>query len=175
MLLLAACENSQSEIDALHSKAVQKDEAIKVESFLSQGGKVKARLTTPVMLRVNADTPYVEFPKTLHVDFFNEEKIVESRLDARYGKYFESLNKVYLKDSVIVISIKGDTMLCEDVWWDQNTQKFHSNKKTIVKSKAIPYYEAKDGFEANQDLKEKKFFNSSGKIITEDGSMPGGQ
>ena len=174
-LLLIACENSESDIQALNSKAIQKDEAIKVESFLSQGGKVKARLTTPVMLRVSADTPYVEFPKTLHVDFYNDAKIVESRLDAKYGIYYERLDKVYLKDSVIVISIKGDTMLCEDVWWDQNTQKFHSDKKTIVKSKAIPYYLAKDGFEASQDLKEKKFFNSSGKIVTEEGSLPGGQ
>ncbi|MCH5716538.1 hypothetical protein [Niabella hibiscisoli] len=77
-----SCENSESEIKALSDKNIQKDESIKVESFLSQGGVVKARLTAPVMLRVMAqrmvDTPYVEFPKKLHVDFYNEQKIVES-------------------------------------------------------------------------------------------------
>ena len=172
--VLLSCENSESEIKALNTKNIQKDEAVKIESFLSQGGAVKARLTSPQMLRVmlqSPDTPYVEFPKTLHVDFYNEAKVVESRLDARYGKYFESLGKVYLRDSVIVVSIKGDTMLCEDVWWDQNTEKFHSDKKTIVKSKEIPYYVAKDGFEASQDLKTKTFFSGSGNVLTEDGAI----
>ena len=28
----------------------------------------------------------------------------------RYGKYFENLDKVYLRDSVIVITVKGDTL-----------------------------------------------------------------
>ncbi len=164
-LALFSCENSESELSALNQKSIQKDEAIKVESFISEAGKPKARLTTPLMLRLNADTPYVEFPQTLHVDFYNPEKVVESGLDSKYGKYFESLNKVYLKDSVIIISIKGDTMICEDVWWDQDLQKFYSSRKTILKSKEIPYYIAQDGFEATQDLKQKKFYNSSGKIL----------
>lgn len=55
-LLMLSCENSESDIQALNRRSVQKDEARKVESFLSQGGQVKARLITPVMLRVNADT-----------------------------------------------------------------------------------------------------------------------
>ncbi|MCH5690975.1 hypothetical protein LWM68_46150 [Niabella sp. W65] len=73
-----SCENSESDIKALSDKNIQKDEATKVESFLSQGGAVKARLTAPVMLRVMAqarvDTPYVEFPKKLHVDFLTLRK-----------------------------------------------------------------------------------------------------
>ena len=38
-------------------------------------------------------------------------------------------NKVYLKDCVVVINIlKGDTLRCQELWWDQNTQKFYTNK-----------------------------------------------
>lgn len=171
---LFSCENSESEIKALNNRADQKDVAIKLEGFLSQAGVMRARLTAPYMEKITpsnpADTSYVEFPRTLHVDFYNEEKIAESQLDSKYGIYYEKLSKIYLRDSVIIISIKGDTMLCEDVWWDQNTQKFHSDKKTIIKSKEIPYYIAQNGFEASQDLKEKKFFSTSGKLLSAEGA-----
>ncbi|WP_346237565.1 LPS export ABC transporter periplasmic protein LptC [Niabella insulamsoli] len=157
---LVSCENSESEINAFGKKAVQKDQAKKIESYLSQGGKVKARLTAPVMVRVvsqfNVDTPYVEFPKTLHVDFFNDQKIVENKLDALYGKYFESLNKVYLRDSVVVISIKGDTLTCEDLWWDQEKELFYTDKPALLKQPtgAVP---AKNGLDASQDFKRINF------------------
>ncbi|MCH5599694.1 LPS export ABC transporter periplasmic protein LptC [Niabella ginsengisoli] len=173
-LMLLACENSESEINAFGKKAVQKDEAIKVESYLSQGGKLKAKLTTPLMLRVAADTPYVEFPKTLHVDFFNEQKIIESKLDAKYGKYFESLNKVYLRDSVKVVSIKGDTLTCEDLWWDQEKELFYTDRPATLKSPtAYPIY-GKDGLKATQDFKSITFNQvQQSQIISEGDAIPG--
>ncbi|WP_245957844.1 LPS export ABC transporter periplasmic protein LptC [Niabella yanshanensis] len=174
-----SCENSESDIKALSGKKIQKDESIKVESFLSQGGVVKARLTAPVMLRVMAqmgvDTPYVEFPKKLHVDFYNEQKMVESRLDSKYGRYFESLNKVYLRDSVKVISIKGDTLTCDDLWWDQSQQKFYTDKPAKLRS-PDNFIDAKFGLEATQDFKDIKFKEvKDSRILTEEGAVPSGQ
>lgn len=174
-----SCENSESDIKALSDKNIQKDEAIKVESFLSQGGAVKARLTAPVMLRVMAqarvDTPYVEFPKKLHVDFFNDQKIVESQLDSKYGRYFESLNKVYLRDSVKVVSIKGDTLTCDDLWWDQNLQKFYTDKPALLRS-PTNFIDAKYGLEATQDFKDIKFKEvKDSRILTEEGAVPNGR
>lgn len=172
-VVLFSCENSESEINALNKKNVQKDEAVKVESFLSQGGTVKAHLTAPLMLRVSADTPYVEFPKTLHVDFFDPFAQVDTRLDSKYGKYFESLNKIYLKDSVIIVSIRKDTLLCHDLWWDQNTQLFFTDKPALLKS-PDRYIPAKSGLEATQDLKRITFKNpENGYNVTEDGAVPG--
>ncbi|MEI9807152.1 MAG: LPS export ABC transporter periplasmic protein LptC [Bacteroidota bacterium] len=95
---------------------------------MSQDGKMKAKLTAPLMLRVLADTLYVEFPNSLHVDFYNDSTKIESWLDSKYGKYFETLDKVYLRDSVIVINIKGDTLKCPDLWWDQNAKLFYTDK-----------------------------------------------
>lgn len=175
--VLVSCENSESDIKALSSKTIQKDEATRVESYLSQGGLVKAKLTSPVMLRVmtqfRVDTPYVEFPKTLHVDFFNEQKIIESRLDSKYGKYFESLNKVYLRDSVKVISIKGDTLTCDDLWWDQNKQLFYTDRPALLRSPA-QFINARYGLEATQDFKKITFKTvEDSRILTEEGAMPG--
>lgn len=170
--LLVSCENSEQEINELNKKALMVDEATKVEAYLTQGGKMKAKLTAPLMLRVQADTVYTEFPKTLHVDFYNEAKIIESRLDSKYGKYYETLGKVYLRDSVKVVSVKGDTLYCKDLWWDQNKQKFYTDKPALYRS-PVNNYVGKDGLEATQDLKEVKFKNSSGKYISNSGDILG--
>jgi len=178
VILCISCENSESDIKALNTKSVQKDEAIMVESYLSQQGKVKARLTSPLMLRVMptsySDTPYIEFPKTLHVDFFNDQKAIESRLDSKYGKYFESLHKVYLKDSVKVVSSKGDTLHCDDLWWDQDKELFYTDRPATLKSPtALPVY-GKNGLEATQDFKRITFKQvEESRLLTQGEAIPG--
>ena len=148
-----------------------KEEARHIESYLSQDGHVKARLKAPLMLRVSADTPYVEFPETLHCDFYDDSTKIETRLDSKYGKYFETLNKVYLRDSVIVINIKGDTLKSPDLWWDQNTRLFytdnyaeyHGINKNIQGSK---------GMVATQDLKSITFNQPTGVVKVAENGFP---
>src|SRR5438309_3650042 len=99
-LFVFGCENDPNTIKALTEQKVMIDEARQVQAYLSQSGKMRARLTAPLMLRYSADTQYIEFPKHLHVNFFDSLGRVESQVDARYGKYFETQSKVYLRDSV---------------------------------------------------------------------------
>ena len=81
------------------------------------------------MRRSEMDSPYVEFPNTLHVDFYNDSLQIESFMDARYGKWKEQDGKVYLRDSVVVMNIlKGDTLYCKELWWDQKAEKFYTDK-----------------------------------------------
>jgi LPS export ABC transporter protein LptC len=153
---VCSCENSQKEIDRLTKPSTMVEEATNVESYLSQEGDMKAKLVAPLMYRVLADTLYVEFPNSLHVDFYDDSTKVESWVDAKYGKYFEALNKVYLRDSVIVISRNKDTLWCHDLWWDQNTQMFYT-------ADTATYHSPGDqvtgflGMEATQDLKTVTF------------------
>jgi hypothetical protein len=67
---VCACENDMQEVQALSKRTTAVEEAINVESYLSQAAVVKAKLTAPLMLRIQNDTPAYEFPKTLHVDFY---------------------------------------------------------------------------------------------------------
>jgi LPS export ABC transporter protein LptC len=127
------------------------EEGKKIESYYSEDSKVKAKLTAPLMLRYETDSAYTIFPKSLHVDFYNDSLKVSSKLDALYGKYFQYMNKVYLRDSVVVINIlKGDTLHCDDLWWDQNTKTFYTENAVRVntKDKSIPG----KGLEAAQDF-----------------------
>jgi len=155
------CENDIKQIDELTKKVIEVEEAKNIQSYMSQDGVMKAKLTAPLMLRVLADTLYVEFPKSLHVDFYNDSIKIESRLDSKYGKYFENLNKVYLRDSVIVINIGGDTLKCHDLWWDQNTQLFYSDKYAEYHAKGKNIYGGK-GLEATQDMSSVTFKEPTG-------------
>lgn len=166
-LFLYGCENDVEKLNAWTKKKIMVEEATNVESLLSQEGKLRAKLTAPLMFRYQSDTIYIEFPKKLHVDFFDSTGKRESQLDALYGKYFESLNKVYLRDSVVVANIKGDTLRCPDLWWDQNTRKFYTDKLVRLKTVDKQIYGGR-GMEADQDLSGWSIFEPTGIVSMQD-------
>lgn len=143
------------------------EEAYKIESYLSQGGKQRAKLLAPFMLRYSLDTSYLEFPRSLHVNFFDSTGKVESQVDALYGKYLETQSKVYLRDSVVAFNVKGDTLRAPDLWWDQNTKKFFTDKVVRFKSSTKVIYGGK-GFVADQDLSHYTIFKPTGIILVPD-------
>lgn len=165
------CENDEKVINDLTKKVTLKEEAINIESFLSQDGKMKARLTAPLMYRVAADTLYTEFPNTLHVDFYDDNAAVETRLDCKYGKYFENLNKVYLRDSVVVINVKGDTLKSPDLWWDQNTKLFYTDNYAEYRTKDKKIFPSK-GIEATQDFSRVTFRYPTGVLQVKGDGFP---
>ena len=168
---LLSCEN---DIKKVFDDGVRKpniETAINIESFLSQNGKLKAKLISPLMWRYAMDTSYLEFPKTLHVNFFDSTTKVDSQVNALYGKYFESRSQVYLRDSVVVFNTKGDTLRAPELWWDQNTRKFYTNKRVRIRRKDQQII-GDNGMEATQDLNDIKIYQiASPSFITVPDSM----
>ena len=107
-----------------------------VTIIYSLGEKTKAKLVAPYMLRHEERVPYIEFTKTLHTDFFDDSLHVESKLDAHYGKYMEAESKVYLRDSVVVFNIKGDTLYCNELYWDRSKtgKEFYTDKPVRIRT-----------------------------------------
>ncbi len=169
--VLAACENDQREVDKLFSRKVMLEEAIQIESYLSEKGIVKAKLTSPYMLRRTADSAYMEFPRSLHVDFYDTTSRIESILDARYAKYFEFERKVLLRDSVVVISmLNGDTLRTSELWWDQNKQEFYTTKPARIHQRTQTLHAAQ-GLRAAQNLTWKEFYQATGHFLTSDSTF----
>lgn len=168
-LLLTACENRQEELDALSKTRIAVEEAKEVESYLSQGGKMKARLTAPVMNRYQADSPYIEFPASLHVDFFNDSLVVESQLNAQYGRYKETEHKVYLRDSVVVFNSKEDTLRSDELWWDQNREIFYTEKDVQIHQPDKIIYGK--GLEADQSFNWYVIKQITGQVLVPKGGF----
>jgi LPS export ABC transporter protein LptC len=166
-LLFIGCENDDKDISEWTEKKVLVEEAKKVEGLFSQGGRLKAKLVAPLMIRQESDTMYTEFPKTLHVDFYDSLGKRESWLDARYGKHFENFNKVLLRDSVVVINIKGDTLKTQELWWDQNNRRFYTDKQVQIAQKTKHIYGGK-GLDASQDLTDITIMQPTGTVLVND-------
>jgi len=168
---MAGCENDDKVLQDWTKKVVMQEEAIQVESYLSQDGKLKAKLKAPLMIRVAGDTISVEFPNKLHCDFYDDSTQLETWLDSKYGIYYENLNKVYLRDSVVVITVKGDTLKSPDLWWDQSTKMFYTDKYATYHGVGENIYGGK-GMEATQDLKRIMFKETTGNLKVSENGFP---
>jgi len=165
---ISACENDPKMIEDWSKKKEMVEVGKNIEAYLSQENKVKAKLTSPLMLRHEADT--TEFPNSLHVDFYDDSTKIESWVDAKHGKYFENIDKVYLWDSVVVINVNGDTLKSQDLWWDKNKQLFYTDKYARYLRKDKQIFPGK-GLEATQDFKRITFKEPTGIIHVSDTSF----
>lgn len=166
-LLFLGCENDPELVNRSNERKPAIEEAFAITSYLSANGQLRAKLTSPYMKRYTLDSTYLEFSRSLHVNFYDSAGKVESQVDALYGKYLETQSKVYLRDSVVAFNVKGDTLRTPDLWWDQNNKKFYTDKVVRFKSASKIIYGGK-GFEADQDLSNYTIFQPTGIIMVPD-------
>jgi LPS export ABC transporter protein LptC len=165
-VVFTACENDEKTIPNFKTKRTALEEGHNITVFQSQGGKTKAKLTAPLMYTYSADSSYIEFPHTLHVDFYNDSLGRESQVDALYGKYRQWENKVYLRDSVVAINlVNRDTLRTDELWWDQNAQKFYTSKPVHIRKGDGSIIDGQDGMEAPQNFSSYIIYKSSGRGI----------
>ena len=169
---LFACENDIDEVNKLKEKKISVEEGTNIQGFLSQTAKMKAKLTAPEMKRYLTDSPYIEFPNTLHVDFFNDSMKVQSQLNARYGRYITNENRVFLKDSVMVVNTLGDTLHCMELWWDQQSQKYYTDKPVRILRPNGQILYGNYGLVANQDLTNIELKSGHGRMQVPENGLP---
>ena len=161
---MVGCENSDKEIYDLTSRRIGVEEALNVSINYTIGGKIKSRLSAPFMLRHQDSIPFIEFTKTVHADFYDDQMKIETKLDARYGKYIESQSLVYLKDSVVMFNTFGDTLYCTELYWDRNKpgKEFYTNKPVRIRTKS--HTENGTGMDAPQDFRSWHLLNPFGTV-----------
>jgi len=156
---MTACENDIDAVKALGARIGGIDVGKEVAIFISNDGKLGAKLTAPIMNRYLEDSSkMIEFPASIHVDFYKDSTVVESQLSAKYAKYKELENIVFLKEDVIIFNTLGDTLWCKEMYWDQNTGKFYTEKEVIVKQHNPLAKIYGMGLEANQNLTDIRIF-----------------
>lgn len=172
---LQACENDANVVNDLNKRKTGIEEAKNIVLNYTLGGKTKSILKSPLMLNVEDTIPYVEFPKTLHADFYNEEGQIESVLTAKYGKYKQNQSIVFLRDSVKVVNIqKGDTLYCDELYWDRSRKgtEFYTDKPVRIRTKT-QFIDGAGGMESAQDFKNWRIKESQGVIKIPASKFPG--
>ncbi len=156
IFIFYGCENKLEDVKALSEKKNSVETVIDVIAYYSQQAKMKSKLTAPIMKHYLVDSPYYDFPRSLHVDFYNDTLLIESQVSARYGKWKENEHKVFLRDSVVILNIKGDTLHCQELWWDQQKKIFYTDKPIRIHRPAGISYGI--GLEADQNF---SWFNTT--------------
>ena len=169
---ISSCENSLEDINRLTSKRIGVEVGKEVKIIYSIGEKTSAVITAPLMLRHQEAVPYIEFTKTIHADFFDDSMGVESKLDAHYAKYEERESKVFLKDSVVVMNLKGDTLYCNELYWDRNRKdhEFYTDKPVRIRTPTQIL--DGDGLDAPQDFSNWHLINGRGIVRVSSSEFP---
>jgi LPS export ABC transporter protein LptC len=170
---MASCENDVDAVKALGARVSGIDVGKDVAIYISNDGKLGAKLTAPLMNRYLVDSSkMIEFPISIHVDFYKDSNQIESQLSAKYAKYKEAENIVFLKEDVIIFNTLGDTLWCKEMYWDQNTGKFYTEKDVVVKQHNPLAKIYGKGLEANQNLTDIRIFKpqSNSYAILQDSS-----
>lgn len=156
---MASCENDVDAVKALGARVGGIDVGKEVAIYVSNDGKLGAKLTAPLMNRYLYDSSkMIEFPQSIHVDFYKDSNQIESQLSAKYAKYKETENIVFLKEDVIIFNTLGDTLWCKEMYWDQNTGKFYTEQDVVVKQHSPLAKIYGKGLEANQNLTDIRIF-----------------
>ncbi len=166
---MCGCSNDFQQVRDLGKKKPGKDEARNVVAFMSEGAKSKAKLTSPVMIQIAEDTEKMIFPKTLHVEFYNDSAKAESWLFAKYAINYVKIGRVLLQDSVVVFNIKGDTLRTDELWWDRNKQMFYTDKKVHVRQNGSDLHGT--GLTSDQAFKDIKIFHPTGPLTVQDSAF----
>ena len=94
-IFLFSCENDAAKVNKIGKKNTGVEEAKSIVLNYTIGGHTRAILTSALMLNVQDAVPYVEFPKKIHADFYNEAGKIESIMNAHYAKYQQYQSIVY--------------------------------------------------------------------------------
>lgn len=164
-LFAFSCENDINEVNALFSKKeTQVETATGVEMLYSDSAILELRIVTPKMLRhFKEKDPFQEFPEGLTIDFFDDKgKEVTARMTARYAERFENSNKFIVQDSVVWRSQKGEQLETEELIWEEQEDRVHTNKFVVVRREGEIIYG--HGFDSNKDFTRWKIRAIEGRI-----------
>ncbi|MFO7843146.1 MAG: LPS export ABC transporter periplasmic protein LptC [Bacteroidales bacterium] len=168
-LLFNACEKGDFEkINMLTKQLDAPSTTVKnTEIIYSQDAVIQMKITSPEIKRyLEVEEPYSEFPKGLHVQFYDSTQTPTSFIRANYAIFDEEENMWTAENDVVAISEEGDTLNTEYLIWDMDKEKIYSDRYVRVSNKDGIIHGT--GFESNQNLLNWKIKKTSGTINIED-------
>lgn len=162
-LIWASCQNDLNavkETASLYEPA--KETGTDIEMLYSDWGVLKIKLQAPKVIRHRTENPYMEFPEGVHLFFYDNQKNVNSELKAGYAIRYENTLQTVFRDSVYVVNVDNETLLTDELIWDEQAEKIYSDKfvRVITADERL----TGTGFEANQDFTNYKIKNITGVI-----------
>lgn len=172
MAMLAGCNNSMNEINAIVNKTkAQEDRGLDVTILYSRNGRVEARLFTHEFIRnEHARPPYTDMKNGLKVEFFDDSTRVRSTLTARYARWYEQAGNILIRDSIEIVNDKGDRLYTQELVWNKSIQKFFTEKPVRIVTPTQTLYGK--GMAANQDFSQYQIYEPTGTVRVNKEQVP---
>jgi LPS export ABC transporter protein LptC len=172
-LVFCSCENDINVVRKFDKSKLGVEQGYDVETIMSQSAHVKGVLTSAYMERHMNPPSFTEFPRGLKVVFYSDSLSISSILTANYGKYMDAEKDIYLRDSVVFISLKDPKEIkrldCKDLRWDAKRALFTTDKYCRLSTPYDTLYGV--GFDANQDFSWSEFHEVHGSFMSPDSSF----
>lgn len=167
---MPSCENSIETINTLtKSPSFPTLSRNDTEIRYTDSARLKIVVYAPRLERyTNTDKPYIEFPKGIHVDFYNDSAQIESTITAKYARYEEKERIWTARNDVIARNIrKNEQLNTEEIFWDENKKVIYSMKFTRIMTLDGTFY-GEGGFEADQEFTRWKLKKTRGSVKVKD-------
>ncbi|WP_298878803.1 LPS export ABC transporter periplasmic protein LptC [uncultured Polaribacter sp.] len=165
-VMLFSCSNNTQEVrDFLASKNLPIGSAKDAFHVYKDSGRITSKLITPLLLDFSnrKQHPYNEFPKGIKIINFEGKDSVTIT-----GNFALSYSKTLIseiKGNVVVLNHAEQSRLeTEQLFWDQNTKYFFSEKAFTLSTLKDTIYGI--GFESKEDLSKHLAKKTTGKLET---------
>lgn len=166
LLLICACANDIEKVKEITAgnTILEKGEGVVIQ--YSVQGILKASVIAAEVITYQADEPYMEFPRGVKLNFFDNKLDTTSRLTANYGVYYIRKEEMLVRDNVVIVNDKGEMLNTEELSWKRSAGKIYSDKFVRISTPEEIIYGT--GFEAKEDFSAYTIKNISGTVQLND-------
>ncbi len=163
---MSSCKNELAEIAEVMDRDLPQEMARDVEIFYTDSTILKVRVEAPVMVREMRGTRTVEnFTDGVFAEFYGSGDQVVSWVESDRAIRNDAEKKIYLYDNVVLINISGDTLMTEELIWDERAERIYNNRFFRFSNANEEIYGYK--FSSNQEFTEYSFSRGAGLLDPE--------
>jgi len=129
----------------------------------TDSGRVKFKITAPLLERYGGDDPQQIATKGINVDFYDDSNHMNGHISANYAIRHEKTGLMEGDNNVVVVNKKGEKLNTEQLFWSQGKHLIYTNKYVQIKTASEIIYG--DGLESNEDFTDYKITNIRGTVM----------
>ena len=164
-LLFISCENDIKTIQKVSYKPTDPDERTRnIKLIQTDSGFAKIALQAKLSETYHKPSTRIKFREGIEITLYTKTGKVQSILTALYGEIFQETGEMLFKDSVCLKNMQEkQSLLTEELHWNQNTQAIFTPKHVIVRSEDGSLFYG-DGIKTSLDFKQYEFIRPKGKF-----------
>ena len=161
--LFFSCQTNPQKMEAL---VKDEEEPVvssqNVEGFYTKNGAASHRLTSPKVLRFEAQKEYIEFPLGLEIYSYNAQGEQEAFMKSDYAIQNLDDKTIEAKGGVLLENLIGEKLETEYLVWDEKRGEIYTEE--LVKITKQGQLIIGEGFESNTSFSKYTLKNSRGII-----------